>query len=187
MKKLISMLSVLVLAISTLTFTSCDPENGIAPVDQWTKAEVSYEKNSISTTLNCFFFYSENEEYKGPTVNNDIKSAYQPGLTVVVVPNTESEIAYALGGNDYFIVYNLPKNTEVELKDDESDSNSFKVSMNYTIYSGLCLAKTELIKNASSTADSALTTKSKSSVDLATIKEKFTWKTLLKSILNDYL
>ena len=186
MKKLISMLSVLVLAISTLTFTSCNPEDGIAPVDQWTKATISYEKNSTSVDINCYFFYSEKDEYTGPTVKNDIKTEYKPGLTIVVAPDTNLGDSFT---SSKYVVINMPKEEAVNLNEDGSttDSKLSSVKMNYTLWSAVCLLKTELIKNQSSTAFETLNSNSREKIDLESIKEDFSWKTLLKDILYNVL
>ena len=186
MKKLISMLSVLVLAISTCLFTSCNPEDGIAPVDQWTKATFSYEKNSTNVDINCYFFHSEKDEYTGPTVKSGIKEEYQPGLTIVVAPDTNIGDSFT---SSKYVVINMPKDETIDLNEDGSttDSKLANVKMNYTLWSGVCLLKTELIKNQSSTAFETLTSNSRDKIDLESIKEDFSWKTLLKEILYNVL
>ena len=83
----------------------------------------------------------------------------------------------------------MPKEEAVNLNEDGSttDSKLSSVKMNYTLWSAVCLLKTELIKNQSSTAFETLNSNSREKIDLESIKEDFSWKTLLKDILYNVL
>lgn len=83
----------------------------------------------------------------------------------------------------------MPKDEGIDLNEDDSttDSKLSSVKMNYTLWTAACLLKTELIKNQSSTAFETLNSNSRDKIDLESIKEDFSWKTLLKEILYNVL
>ncbi|MCR4822083.1 MAG: hypothetical protein K5873_04325 [Treponema sp.] len=197
MKKFLSIVSAALLFASTSLFTACSTEDELgAPTNTWVEKTYTYkDSNNNSSQLTCYFMYSESGYSNSNLQNvpsdsqNGSATTIKPGLTVVIVPSTDSNsvsgtIANTLANNK-FICKTFTNGTNSET--DSSDSSTFSFTMsaakwNLFYYANLAsfLANDQL-KNPPTPLKSS--SYSELTLDTEELKKQFSWKRLLANYL----
>jgi len=127
MKKLISMLSVLVLAIGTMVMTGCGLKNLVAPEDEW----CCYTTEMDSLNVDAYFYYATAD--KTFQIDSDRSLELKKGLNVVIADVDSAEnsvIAESVtSGKKAYYFKSFPEGEKMSIeKDDEGNESTFSVS-----------------------------------------------------------
>ncbi|MBR5647063.1 MAG: hypothetical protein IKX23_10535 [Treponema sp.] len=138
MKKIATLLSILLLTVCALTFTACD-ELFEATYDTWYEREVEYQGDNGSIQLNFYCIYSKNGIT--PSTSNKLKNnpfgddvvGLPAGLTVVCRPFTDSssQALAAIGDGitkDNYLIKNWPSLNNIQTESEEGVIKSFDSS-----------------------------------------------------------
>ncbi len=195
MKKLISIMAAVFVALSGFMMTSCQEGDEIinelaGPTQTWCEMPVSYAKDGgeapAQPNLYVYFYYTDTE-VKGTSGSKNLKTTetIEPGLTIVVTPVTNSNgdslaqsVIKELAGNCY-IKKTFPK-------DSESDEDGFKITGSREKWSAIYWMKSDLRKTENHDKNPpAQLTNGGNGVGLNwdQIKEDFSWKRLLADYL----
>ncbi len=197
MKKIMAVLSAMFVLACGMMMTGCEDDvwEEVAPKDKWCVKTIEGYKASDEATassITCHMYYTEKEAYTGSKINGDISSKIKPGLTIVIIPDPKSDLASKLTENKYLVV-NLPKDKNYDFEttgeENEEGEKPFKVEMNDGLWSLFCLGNPTMVKEATTKPDTILSMSSWSSVTdgWEALKENFSVKSLLKSLLLTYL
>lgn len=195
MKKIISIISTILLIASASIFTACTQEDDIsAPTETWVQKDYTYKTETGVSQLTCYFMFTEKgytntkllNTPEGSRLNTASATTIKPGLTVVVVPATNSTgaagtIAAELSSNKFICKTFSLKSQAINDKGEEaSDGYSFEMSSakwNVFYYANIAsFMKNDQLKNPPVPLSSA----SYKTVD--DLKD-FSWKKLLANYL----
>lgn len=196
MKKIISIISAVLLIASASVFTACTQEEDVsAPTETWVQKDYTYKTETGVSQLTCYFMFTE----KGYTnskllntpedsrLNTSSATTIKPGLTVVVVPAASSTgavtgtIAAELSSNK-FICKTFPLKAQAIADDgtEATDGYSFEMSSakwNVFYYANIAsFMKNDQLKNPPVPLSSA-------SYKTVTDLKDFSWKKLLANYL----
>ena len=126
MKKLISMLSVLVLAIGTMMVTGCGLKDLAAPKDEW----CSYTAEMDSVKLDAYFYYATAD--KSVTIDDNRTINLVKGLNVVIadVDSAENSVIAegVTSGKKAYYFQSFAEGQKMSVEGDDGSDKSFSVS-----------------------------------------------------------
>ena len=198
MKKIFAILSSALFLAAAGLFTACSTEDDLtAPTETWVEKTYTYTGNDGKTSqLTCYFMYTSTGYSNTNLLNvptnsqNGSTTTIKPGLTIVAVPATSSELANTLknavtGSKTGFFCKTFGTGNQSET--DDSDSSSFTFNMSETKWNLFYYAniasflKNDQLKNP----PTPLKSSGYAEYDLNTddLKKAFSWKKLLANYL----
>lgn len=203
MKKLLGIISAAVILASAMVFSGCSAEDEelLAPTETWVEKTYNYtstgsDGKTTTSQLTCYFMFTEkgyaNTNLKNvpEASQNGSGTTIKPGLTVVAIPATESDLAKTFkdaitSGKEPFVCKTFPLGSLTETDSSDSTSYSFemtKAKWNVFYYANITsFMKNDQLKNP----PVPLKTAGYEQPDLTSenIKKNFSWKKLLANYL----
>lgn len=180
MKKTFKLLSALLVLLCGMILSSCQ-HSIVADEDTWYKTSTSVKDVDVDV---WFYYSTSNLTLKTYDGANEVTTTYEPGLTIVAIPDCPGVATYA-------VKHFNGSTSEVEITDDE-EPESVKIKANGSFMDALYIKfKSDFKKSATSSAPAELSKKSYQSVEnISKLTEKFQglgWKSILKEIVNEIL
>lgn len=196
MKKFFAILSTALLLCASL-FTACSTEDDLsAPVDTWVEKTYTYTGSDGKTSqLTCYFMYSKDGYSNSNLLNvpassqNGSSTKIKPGLTVVAVPASNSQLVTTLTGavtsgkTGFFCkTFTTGDNSESDTDGSTFSFNMSESKWNLFYYANIgSFLKNDQLKNPPTPLKSA----NYAEYNLSTeeLKKAFSWKRLLANYL----
>lgn len=182
MKKIFTIFTSLVLILSGFLFSSCgnSSENKseiasllAAPKNTWCRMPVEYknkEEEAEPSNLYAYFYFTDSTVTVG-------KETLEPGLSIVLTANTDSEKTVKWLASNAYVLKKFPKekNADIDTGDDSYSIKGTQEKWN-TIYWSKPALRQNKVSEPSQMKDGV-------GLDWDSVKENFSWKKLLAEYL----
>ena len=159
--------------------------------DTWYAYEYNYTNDSVETELMCYFIYAPDGKAKGTSLKADIPA----GLSIVIIASTSGDssatgaLAEALGNNKYIYKTWAKGDAVADKEANDSASLASKFTVSDTLWTGLyttVLKKGEKMEYPPVALQKG-TSNWEEITDLEELKDVFSLKGLMRSLLISYL